>query len=87
MRFTQLMLHSYVIGDRLEAIGIIGHQHARSHTFSNREGPGFERVDSLSTQFIDRQHQSTDAIDRQAQRQPFPTTLHTSQIRSHGRCA
>src|SRR5258708_39986584 len=44
MRFTDLVLHAYLVSDRLEAIGIIGNQHSRSHTLGDRLNPLFERL-------------------------------------------
>ena len=68
MRFTDLMLHAHLIGDRIFAIGIIGDQHRGSHTLGNRLNPLFERLAIFRGQRIDGQGQPTDWIDRDAQR-------------------
>ena len=44
MRFTDLVLHPHLIGDRLEAIGIIRDQHLGSHALGNGLNPLFERL-------------------------------------------
>ena len=68
MGFTHLMLHAHLIGDRLEAIGIIGDQHLSSHTLGDRLNPVFERLAIFRSQRINGQSQPTDWIDRDAQR-------------------
>ncbi len=68
MRFTDLVLHAYLVSDRLEAIGIIGNQHSRSHTLGDRLNPLFERLAIFRGERINGQSQPTDWIDRNAQR-------------------
>ena len=52
MCFTDLMLHAHLIGDRLEAIGIIAHQDSGSHTLGDGLNPLFERLGIFSWQRI-----------------------------------
>jgi hypothetical protein len=54
MGFTDLMLHTHLIGDRFEAIGIIGDQYLGSHTLSNRQSLVLQRLDIFGCQRINR---------------------------------
>ncbi len=66
MCFTDLMLHTHLISDRIFAIGIIGDQHSRSHTLGDRLDPLGERLTLFGCQRIDGQGQAADGINGNA---------------------
>jgi hypothetical protein len=53
MRFTDLMLHTHLISDGLEAISIIGHEHLGAYALGNRQSLVFERLDIFRWECID----------------------------------
>ncbi len=52
----------------------------------NRTHPVFERLGVLTRQLIDCQHQPSDVIHGQSERQPAPLTFHTRYITPQGGC-
>jgi hypothetical protein len=58
MTFAPLVQQSQLISDRLEAIGIIAHEHLGSHTGRNGVDPRFEGGSILCRHLVDGQGQS-----------------------------
>jgi hypothetical protein len=81
-RLTDLVLHTHLVSDRLEAIGIIGDQHRGSHTLGNRLDPVLERFAIFRCQRINRSGETADRIDRDAQGSPLPFACDAGQIAS-----
>jgi hypothetical protein len=52
MAFADLMEQPGFVSHRLEAIGIIGHEHLRSHASRNRFNPRFESLRILGCELI-----------------------------------